>query len=386
MGTVFTQASERITERFSVFEMQLTITVLTLIVLGIVLFYFAPKIGAKYENWFEENRENIRVVEYLDIDLDDPPYPLTRTCHEQIFRWVTIIITTIFLIWTWGYWHEFRIAVDYLSLVIPHLTRVVITFFIAVLTYGSSKWVNTWLHEQAEEYGRVDQHQIEIAARTAQITLIISAVIAVLGVWQVDIGNLLLGAGVIGIIVGLAVRQTLSAALSGFLMMFSRPFEIGDWVEIGGNRGTVIEITILNTRLRNSDGERVIIPNDSVASQTIINRSRQNRLRVRSEVGVAYGTDLDRACEIINEVVSEMDEVCNAPAPEVIPKDFDDSAVTIEARYWIRNPNAQLYDKVRAEVVNNIHIRFEEEGITIPFPQRTLHGKVEMSDGSSDDQ
>ena len=385
MGTEFTQVSERVTERFSIFEMQLTITVLTLIVLGIILFYFAPKVGKKYEDWFEENRDNIRIVNYLDIDLDDPPYPLTRKCYEQIFRWLSIIITVIFLIWTWGYWHEFRIAVDYLSLVIPHLTRVIITLFIALLTYGSSKWVNRWLHEQAEEYGRVDQHQIEIAARTAQITLIISAIIAVLGVWQVDIGNLLLGAGVVGIVVGLAVRQTLSAALSGFLMMFSRPFEIGDWVEIGGDRGTVIEITILNTRLRNSDGERVIIPNDSVASQTIINRSRQNRLRVRSEVGVEYGTDLDRACEIISEVVREMDEVCNAPAPEVIPKDFDDSAVTIEARYWIRNPNAQLYDRVRAEAVNNIHIRFKEEEITIPFPQRTLHGKVELSDESSDE-
>jgi len=170
----------------------------------------------------------------------------------------------------------------------------------------------------------------------------------------------------------MASRKTLGSLVAGFVLMFSRPFEIGDWVEVDDNDGIVTDITIVNTHLRNLDGETVVLPNDRVASETIVNRSKRNGLRIRTTVGIDYDTDVDRAESVLMEVIDGVESVSPAPKAEVLPTTFDDSAIELECRYWIESPNARKKWQTQANAIRAIKTAFDEADINIPFPQREL--------------
>ncbi|MFC6976988.1 mechanosensitive ion channel family protein [Halomicroarcula sp. GCM10025709] len=117
--------------------------------------------------------------------------------------------------------------------------------------------------------------------------------------------------------------------------MLSRPFAIGDWVRIGDHEGFITEITINNVRLRNLDGEHVVLPNEAVNNRTIINRSIEGKLRLRVEVGIDYDVDPDHAEAVALDALTELEEIMTQPAPQVLPARFDDSAVILELRFWV---------------------------------------------------
>ena len=183
--------------------------------------------------------------------------------------------------------------------------------------------------------------------------------------------------GFLGIVVGLAARQTLGSLIAGFVLMFSRPFTIGDWVEIGDDEGIVTDITIVNTRLENFDGETVVIPNDRVSNQPITNRSERGHLRIRMDVGVDYATDPDHAVEVAQSAIDEVTHVTDAPPPQVLPKSFGDSAVVLELRFWIDQPMPPKKWRAISGVVGSVKAAFDDAGIKIPFPQRELSGRAE---------
>jgi small-conductance mechanosensitive channel len=193
-----------------------------------------------------------------------------------------------------------------------------------------------------------------------------------LGLFVRDLGSLLVGAGFLGIVVGMAARQTLGSVLAGFVLMFSRPFEIGDWVTIGGHDGVVADISIVHTHLRTADGEHVHLPNDVVASESLVNRSREGRLRLEVDVGIDYDADVDRAVEVARRAAEECDAVVDAPDPGVVVKEFGGSAVTLGVRAWVDDPSAERCWAARTALVSAIKRAFDAEGVGIPFPQRTV--------------
>ncbi|MFB6281788.1 MAG: mechanosensitive ion channel family protein [Haloferacaceae archaeon] len=221
----------------------------------------------------------------------------------------------------------------------------------------------------------VSEHQREILYRLAQVAVYALVGLTVLTLFTNDPSSLLVGAGFLGIVVGMAARQTLGAMLAGFVLMFSRPFEIGDWVEIGDREGIVTGITVVNTRLRTFDGEHVMLPNDEVSSRAIVNRTRQGRLRLEVEVGVDYEADPTEAAEVAAAAIGDLTEVLSVPRPRVVIKRFGDSAVVLGVRVWIDNPSARRKWRARTAVVAAVHGAFSDEGIAIPFPQRELSAR-----------
>jgi small-conductance mechanosensitive channel len=194
----------------------------------------------------------------------------------------------------------------------------------------------------------------------------------VLTLWGVNLSGLLVGAGFLGIVVGMAARQTLGSLIAGFVLMFARPFTIGDWVEIGNHEGIVTNITIMNTRMKNFDGEAIILPNDRVSNEPITNRSTQGHLRLRVDVSVDYETDTEHAEQVSLDAIREATPVADAPPPQVVPKQFGDSAIVLELRFWIDRPTPARKWRAVSEVVTGVKRAFEAEGIKIPFPQREL--------------
>ncbi|WP_237561677.1 mechanosensitive ion channel family protein [Halorubrum halophilum] len=134
---------------------------------------------------------------------------------------------------------------------------------------------------------------------------------------------------------------------------------------------------INNVRLRNLDGEHVVLPNEAVNNRTIINRSIEGKLRLRVEVGIDYDVNPDHAESVALDALTELEEIMSQPAPQVLPVRFDDSAVILELRFWIDKPTPQRKWRATQVVIHNVKAAFRREGIKIPFPQRELMGRKE---------
>jgi small-conductance mechanosensitive channel len=225
---------------------------------------------------------------------------------------------------------------------------------------------------------RMTAHQEQIITRVGQLALLLFVGLLSLSVWEINPQGLLVGAGFLGIVVGFAARQTLGSLIAGFVLMFSRPFEIGDWIVVGDDQeGVVTDITIINTRLENFDGEFIVIPNDRVADSAVTNKSQKGRLRLRVDVGIDYEADPEFAETVALEAIEGIDTVTETPPPKVFPKSFGDSAVVLECRFWIERPTPPKKWRTQAAVVNAIKAAFDREGIKIPYPQRELSGRAE---------
>ncbi|MFB6109090.1 MAG: mechanosensitive ion channel family protein [Haloplanus sp.] len=255
--------------------------------------------------------------------------------------------------------------------------KVLLAVVVLAGTYALTGFVGRLIGELTGTRSGISEHQREILYRLTQVSLYTIALLVVVGLFTRDLSNLLLGAGFLGIVVGMAARQTLGAVLAGFVLMFSRPFEIGDWVEIGDREGIVTDITVVNTRIQTFDGEYVMLPNDEVSGKPIINRTRKGRLRIEVEVGVDYDADPEHAASVALDAVEELDAIMPVPTPQVVGKRFGDSAVVFGVRVWIDNPSARRMWRARTAVIEAVSDAFEEEGIKIPFPQRELTGRPE---------
>jgi small-conductance mechanosensitive channel len=255
--------------------------------------------------------------------------------------------------------------------------RVLLSVVVLSATYAMTGLVSRIIGEFTGRRSAIDEHEREIVYRLTQLSLYTLAVLVVVGLFTRDLGSLIVGAGFLGIVVGMAARQTLGSALSGFVLMFSRPFEIGDWIEVGDRGGIVTDITIVTTRIQTFDGEYVMIPNDEVSAQPIVNRTRKGRLRIEVEVGVDYDHDPGHAATIAREAVEGLDETLQVPTPQVVGKRFGDSAVVLGVRVWIDNPSARRKWRARTAVIEAVTEAYDDAGIKIPFPQRELMGRAE---------
>ncbi len=255
--------------------------------------------------------------------------------------------------------------------------RTILTVLIGIGVYVFTGYVKTFIYDLTEDTESLTRHQTELLFRSTQVALYVLATLTVLSIWEINLGGLLVGAGFLGIVVGLAARQTLGSLIAGFVLMFARPFEIGDWVQIGDREGIVTEISIINTRIQTFDGEYAMLPNDTVASSEIVNRTRKGRLRIRVEVGVDYATDTDLAIDTATAAMRNVDEILTVPQPQAVLKEFGGSAVVLELRFWIDKPSSRRRWRAQTAVIGAVKSGFEREGIKIPFPQRELMGRAE---------
>jgi small-conductance mechanosensitive channel len=302
----------------------------------------------------------------------------------RIVQLVVLLVGFIAVLVVWG---QLDIAWRLLAIterILPSLGQLLVTAGVIVGSLVANDLLQDSVRRYTADTQHITDHQEQILLRLLQIAIILAALMAVFSVWGIDIGSLLVGAGFLGIVVGLAARQTLGSLLAGFVLMFSRPFEIGDWVAIGEKEGIITKITIMNTILRNFDGEHVVIPNDNVANQAITNRSRDGKLRIHCEVGIDYGDDPEHAKQVAREAVEEVSMVENNPKPQVFPIAFGDSAVTLDIRFWIAPPTPQRRWRATAKVVETVRARFATESISIPFPQRTIGDRGDEGTAGSD--
>jgi len=200
--------------------------------------------------------------------------------------------------------------------------------------------------------------------------LLLLVVVFSLSQLGVDTTSLVALLGAAGLAVGLALKDSLSHFAAGVMLILFRPFKVGDFCELDGEMGTVEQITILHTRLKTPDNKVITIPNGNVFSSTMTNFSEQPTRRADMVFGIGYGSDLLKAKQILEEMCAADERILADPAPKIAIGELADSSVNIICRPWV---NAGDLWPVIWDMNERVKLRFDEEGIEIPFPQVSVH-------------
>ncbi|WP_440769237.1 mechanosensitive ion channel family protein [Natronorubrum sp. DTA28] len=247
-----------------------------------------------------------------------------------------------------------------------------VTGAIILTAYLAIRFVNRSI-DKLSQTRAITRHQSEVAYHVSDVAIVALAAAMILTLWGIDLTNIFIGAGAITAIVALTARETLTAMLAGFILLFSRPFHVGDWIEINETTGIVTDVTIFTTKIQTFDDKHVLVPNDEVTNSQLTNYSQNDQLRIAVDVGIDYDDDPEHARSVIVDAVEDLESIKNAPNPQVVGKRFDDSAIVLECRAWIADPTMRRKHDAQTDVMDAIVAAFDREGIEIPYPQR-MHG------------
>ncbi|MEN6307472.1 MAG: mechanosensitive ion channel domain-containing protein, partial [Anaerohalosphaeraceae bacterium] len=200
--------------------------------------------------------------------------------------------------------------------------------------------------------------------------LLVFVAIAALSRLGVETTSLVAIIGAAGLAVGLALQGSLSNFAAGVLLIIFKPFRVGDFVEVAGAKGTVQEIQIFNTVLHSPDNVRIIVPNSQVTGANIINYTANDKRRVDLVIGISYDDDIAKAKQVITSVLLSDKRVIREPEPVVAVLGLGDSSVNIAVRPWVK---ADDYWPTYFDLTENIKVSLEQNGLSIPFPQRDIH-------------
>lgn len=204
----------------------------------------------------------------------------------------------------------------------------------------------------------------------ARNTVMILGVLIALSQVGITLGPLLAGLGVAGFVIGFALQDTLSNFASGMMILIYRPFDVGDLVEAGGVFGTVHRMSLVNSTILTLDNQTIVVPNNKIWGDVIRNVTEQTTRRVDITFGVSYTDDIPKTEEILAEIVNEQALVLKQPEPLIRLHELGDSSVNFVIRVWTKTED---YWDVYWYLMRTVKLRFDQEGISIPFPQRDVH-------------
>ena len=197
--------------------------------------------------------------------------------------------------------------------------------------------------------------------------LLIISVIGALGINTTSFAALLASAGVA---IGMALSGNLQNFAGGLVILLFKPYRVGDWIEVQGVQGKVQEIQIFHTLLLQADNKVVFIPNGSMSTAVVVNYTRTDTRRVEWTVGIDYGESVDKAKDVILNTIKADQRIQADPEPAVLVSALADSSVNLTVRVWVKNDD---YWPVFHDIYNQIYDQFNAAGISIPFPQQTVH-------------
>lgn len=186
----------------------------------------------------------------------------------------------------------------------------------------------------------------------------------------ISLGPLLAGIGIAGFIIGFALQDSLSNFASGMMILFYRPFDVGDVVDAGGVNGKVSHMSLVNTTFMTFDNQKLIVPNNLIWQSVITNVTAQQTRRIDLMFGIAYEDDIDKAERVLQEIVAANDAVLSDPEPQIKLHELGDSSVNFIVRPWVRTRD---YWDTYWDITKTVKLRFDEEGLSIPYPQRDVH-------------
>lgn len=306
-------------------------------------------------------------------DIDDR---IVETLHKPIF-WTVTLIGAAWAIKVLG-----PSPTVYFVLFGIIKTVAVLVWTSAILKIGTI--FLSWIAAKEGKTGVVQPRTLPLFDIGVKVVITFGAIYAFMLAWNINISGWLASAGIIGLAIGFAAKDTLANLFAGVFILADGPYKLGDYVVLGsGERGKVVEIGMRSTRILTRDDIEIVVPNSAIANGMIVNESGGPavRRRIRIKVGVAYGSDVDLVRRVLLAVANEESEVTRSPYPRVRFRQFGDSSLDFELMVWIDEPEwrGRVTDKLNTAVYK----AFAAEGIQIPFPQRDVHLIPQGSDDAN---
>ena len=227
----------------------------------------------------------------------------------------------------------------------------------------------------------IDKTHFYMIKNISRIVILFTGILWGLVIWHVNLTPLFASAGIMGIAIALAARDTLANFFGGIALFVDAAYKVGDYIILDtGERGEVVEVGIRSTKIKTRDDILITIPNSIMSTSKIINQSApQPRYRIRIDVGVGYDSDLRHVEKILLSVAEKNHALAEKPEPRVRVRSFGESAIQFQLLVWVQDPRHR--GRETHNLLKMIHIAFQEEGIEIPFPQRDIFLK-KGSEGS----
>ena len=256
--------------------------------------------------------------------------------------------------------------VNYLPTILVALIVFLIGMLLAKLTIK--------LMSRTMRKSKVDKTATGFGLSLIRIVIYVLLVVICLSILGVPTASLITIIGTAGVTIGLALQNGLSNLAGGFMLLFAKPFQVGDYIKAGGEEGFVESISILYTELRTHDNRCVFIPNSNVSTGNVINFSRRGKLRIIVKFSVSYRTDIKQAREALLTAIDGHPMFLKDPKPAIAVSELADSGIVLAAYLWIERDHYIIAPSTALELIKNT---LDEAGIEIPYPQIVVHQNKE---------
>ena len=256
------------------------------------------------------------------------------------------------------------------AITIEYGVDIVGAIVLLIIGWTVAGWARRGVRHALERVPRMDETLKPFLAKLVWYVIMAFVLVAVLSQFGVQTTSVIAILGAAGLAIGLALQGTLANVASGVMLLFLRPFNIGDYVDAGGIAGTVVEIGLFNTEIKTSKGLCLIVPNKIIWESPITNFSRNPTRRFDITVGISYGDDVNGATDLLMGLLTGDERILDDPEPLAVVEELGDSSVIINLRAWTRAEDfwAAIWDLKKA-----IKVELEAAGYSIPFPQRDIH-------------
>ncbi len=302
------------------------------------------------------------ITSHTKTDIDDK---LFRILHKPLFWSFVfggIIVADNFL--------EFGGGIE------SFIFRAVISIMIFVWVRPLTRITNLVLHKNSQsKRSFVKSATLPLFKNMSLVIIWSFAIYFVFYTWGISLTAWLASAGIVGIAVGFAAKDTLANLISGIFILADSPYKVGDIIRLNsGERGEVLHVGLRSTRIRTYDGVEITVPNSKMGNEQIFNETGTHvdkKIRIRIPVGVSYDTDIAKVESILLNIAKSFESICDNPEPQVRFLRFGDSSLDLELRVWMPEPGrlGGITDKINRQILEE----FRKESIEIPYPQRDVH-------------
>ena len=266
------------------------------------------------------------------------------------------------------------------GIILPQITQSVIVIIWLIAMMKIFNLLVEHSISRTQKKGKIGKDIFMLLKNVIRVVVLIAGLFWVLAIWQINLTPLFASAGIAGIAVALAAKDTLANFFGGISLFMDNAYKVGEYIILeSGERGEVVVIGIRSTRIKTRDDVIITIPNSIMANSKIINESAPiPRFRIRVPVGVAYGSNLEKVEEILLAVMNANENIEKYPESRVRVRTFADSSVNFELPCWVKDPRdkgLQTHHLLKAA-----YQAFDEQGISIPFPQRDIHIKSSQAE------
>lgn len=256
-----------------------------------------------------------------------------------------------------------------MEMTLPFATNLLL----AIVIYIAGRWfakrlvslISSVMHKQ-----KLDEALIEFIASISSVLLTFVVALIALEQLGIDTTSLLALLGAAGLAVGLALKDSLSNFAAGVMLILFKPFKIGDFVEAGGIAGVVEKISVFSTQFRTGDNREIIVPNSGIYGGVITNFSAKPTRRIDLVIGIGYDDDIKQARDVLRDIVNNDERILKDPETVIAVSELGDSSVNFVVRPWVKSED---YWAVHWDLLETIKLTFDQQGISIPYPQQDVH-------------